>query len=224
MVEPRPPGLAQAPPALLNCIFRRDKWARDAASSPAADLSGAPAPHVNRSEAASRDEPIQRYALTALNNQIRKVEQAAKGTRNQTLTDAALSLGHLVAAGALSETVVRQFLENAGHACGLSKDDGIASVRSTIKSGLRAGMERPADLTKIGRRSDARRRSSTARLTSIGDQPSQQGGAGRLGDHADGGEPLTDLGNAQRFVKRHRGSFRSCPVLGWLAWVGARCR
>jgi len=34
--------------------------------------------------------------------------------------------------------------------------------------------------------------------------------------------PLTDLGNARRFVLRHGENFRSCPVIGWLAWAGNR--
>ena len=79
---------------------------------------------------------IRRYAVAALDNQVRKVEQAAKGSRNQTVNDAALQLGHLVAAGALSEAVVRQLLEDAACVCGLAKDDGIASVRSTVGSEL----------------------------------------------------------------------------------------
>lgn len=34
--------------------------------------------------------------------------------------------------------------------------------------------------------------------------------------------PLTDLGNAERFVERHRGRFLFCPTMGWLAWDGRR--
>jgi putative DNA primase/helicase len=34
--------------------------------------------------------------------------------------------------------------------------------------------------------------------------------------------PLTDLGNAERFVERYRGKFLWCSVLGWLAWDGKR--
>jgi putative DNA primase/helicase len=30
--------------------------------------------------------------------------------------------------------------------------------------------------------------------------------------------PMTDLGNAERFVERYRGLFRWCPALGWLWW------
>ena len=32
--------------------------------------------------------------------------------------------------------------------------------------------------------------------------------------------PLTDLGNAERWVRRHGGNFRFCPELGWFAWTG----
>jgi putative DNA primase/helicase len=209
MVAPRLSGLAEAPPGLLDCIFRRGKWARET-SAPATS-------HVADGDTASRDEGVRRYALAALDNQIRKVEAAGKGTRNQTLNDAVLSLGHLVAAGALPEAMVRQLLEEAASVCGLVKDDGVGAVRATINSALRAGMRQPANLADIGRRSAPRRRPSSA---TIGTQPSHQGKSEASRELAYAGEPLTDLGNAQRFVKHHGESFRSCPVLGWLGWVG----
>lgn len=34
--------------------------------------------------------------------------------------------------------------------------------------------------------------------------------------------PLTDLGNAERFVERHGGELRFCPEIGWLAWDSRR--
>jgi len=34
--------------------------------------------------------------------------------------------------------------------------------------------------------------------------------------------PLTDLGNAQRFIKRFGSRFRYVPEVGWLAWDGRR--
>jgi len=34
--------------------------------------------------------------------------------------------------------------------------------------------------------------------------------------------PLTDLGNADRFVARNRGKFLWCAAIGWLAWDGRR--
>jgi P4 family phage/plasmid primase-like protien len=34
--------------------------------------------------------------------------------------------------------------------------------------------------------------------------------------------PLTDLGNAERFLARHRDTVMHCPQLGWLVWDGMR--
>jgi putative DNA primase/helicase len=68
-------------------------------------------------------------------------------------------------------------------------------------------------------------------------QPSQTGGfgpnvlTGGRDEHAEDPaevdrrcafRPLTDLGNAERFVARHRGKFQWCAVIGWLAWDGKR--
>jgi putative DNA primase/helicase len=215
MVEPRPPSLAQAPPALLDCIFRRGKWARGVASSPA-DVSDAPAPAMSRSDAAPRDEAIRRYALAALDNEVKKVEQAGTGVRNQTLNNAALALGHLVAAGALPEAVVRQVLEDAARICGLDKDDGIASVRSTIKSGLRTGMGQATDLSKIGRRAHPRRPSGQA-ISGSGSGGGDADAAGTL-DRKLAMFKLTDMGNVERFLSRFGDEFKWSPAIGWLAW------
>lgn len=56
-----------------------------------------------------------------------------------------------------------------------------------------------------------------------GDGPpdGDRGGAGEL-DRRLAFFPLTDLGNAERFVERWRGKFLWCPALGWLAWDGRR--
>jgi putative DNA primase/helicase len=227
MVEPQPARPAEAPAALLDAIFRRGKWARDASVLSSIADSGPPALPAGQNDNEARDEAIRHYALAALENQVRKVERAGKGTRNQSLNDAALSLGHLVAAGALHEAVVRKMLEDAARTCGLAKDDGIASVRGTITSALKAGMAQPTDLSKIGQRARSRHR-RTATVDSRASQTQAPGGCdtgGHDGDVAEGGEhdfALTDLGNAERFISRHGVDFRWCPVIGALAWGGTR--
>ena len=58
----------------------------------------------------------------------------------------------------------------------------------------------------------------------------RQGGAGEARPPGDEGDwslrcarlPLTDLGNAQRFVLRHGDEFLFVPEWGWLAWDGRR--
>jgi putative DNA primase/helicase len=48
------------------------------------------------------------------------------------------------------------------------------------------------------------------------------GGVGDAFERRLGGFPLTDLGNAERFVARFKSRFLWCPALGWLAWDGKR--
>jgi predicted P-loop ATPase len=95
------------------------------------------------------DEATRRYALAALDDEARSIETAPNGSRNVTLNKAAFSLGQLVGAGALSESVVRATLEDAATSCGLVREDGVKSVRDTIASGLKAGMTNPRDMARL---------------------------------------------------------------------------
>ncbi len=135
-----PVALAAAPAALLDLILKTNDPPSPLASNSAT------------SRERNHGEAVRRYAIAALDRQAKAVEAAGEGTRNEALNNAALSLGHLVGAGALSESTVRGALEAAAAANGLVKDDGIGSVRATITSGLRAGIAQPADLSKIGTR------------------------------------------------------------------------
>ena len=85
-----------------------------------------------------------RYVQTALDAEAGTVRDATPGTRNPTLNVAAVKLGRLVP-HLVDEATVRQVLENAAADCGLVRDDGIRSVRRTITSGLRKGMQHPRD-------------------------------------------------------------------------------
>jgi hypothetical protein len=140
---------ARAPQKLIDCILRVGKWERPDRDGETVS-ERASARRVEASDA--RDAATRKYGLAALSKQTKLVEQAAAGTRNDALNKAALSLGHLVGAGVLSETVVRAALEDACQASGLAKDDGLKSVRDTITSGLKAGIAQPTDLSKIGTR------------------------------------------------------------------------
>jgi hypothetical protein len=85
------------------------------------------------------DEACQRYALAALKNESHKVASAQEGSRNSTLNNAALALGHLVGAGVLSEKEVWEALLAACGQNGLAKEDR-KGVQATIRSGLTAGI------------------------------------------------------------------------------------
>lgn len=149
---------AAAPPALLDLVLRRGKWAdagRGAAAS--GSISERAAAKVKRppvsagAGVAQLDEAVRKYALSALDSELSQVRGAAAGSRNDTLNIAALKMGQLVAAGALHEGFVRAALEDAAEACHLISDDGIASVRATIESGFRKGKSEPRQLDDIRR-------------------------------------------------------------------------
>jgi putative DNA primase/helicase len=214
--------LSEAPAALINLIIKR--------SEPPPSASEESEPARNYQASSDNSEAVRRYALAALDNQTKSVESAGPGTRNQALNNAALSLGHLVGAGALTEHTVRAALEGACTTNGLIKDDGIASVRATISSGLKAGIAQAADLSKIGQRARPRRpQSGPANPRSSEWRTSQAQHGGRDGDADVVGEQLnrrlaafklTDVGNVERFLARYCEAFRWCPAIGWLAWTG----
>jgi hypothetical protein len=83
------------------------------------------------------------YAQAALDNIGRELAKATPGGRNIELNNAALKMGHMVAAGWIGRAIVEGRLFDAATACGLTKDDGAHRARATIKSGLDAGEKVP---------------------------------------------------------------------------------
>jgi hypothetical protein len=83
------------------------------------------------------------FAEAALAKSIVEIEQAGRGTRNNTLNSVAYRLGRMIARGWIEELPVVDRLSQACHSNGLADDDGMGSVRSTIESGLSAGRAHP---------------------------------------------------------------------------------
>jgi hypothetical protein len=79
------------------------------------------------------------YGQTALNSELAKLGQASVGTRNETLNQAAYSLGQLVAGGELDHGAVSAALLGVALSIGLKEDE----TRRTIESGMRAGALEP---------------------------------------------------------------------------------
>lgn len=92
------------------------------------------------------DPDAEAYAKAALESESERVASAGHGERNDTLNRAAFSIGTLVGAGALDERIAAATLETAADICGLIEDDGLTSVQTTIKSGIRSGMKEPRDI------------------------------------------------------------------------------
>lgn len=93
------------------------------------------------------------YAEAALESEIDLLSSTFKGGRNTQLNNSAVSLGTLVAAGALSESRVIEELLSGCAANGLLQEDGHSRCMATIKSGLTFGRQHPRSIPERDYRS-----------------------------------------------------------------------
>lgn len=222
--------IAEAPAALVK-ILRGPK-----AAPPREDGAGG-GDSAARPPAAGVNERQRKYALAVLDNTIRSIEQAGSGTRNQALNDGAYTVARLVAAGALSEGMRAEVLA-AGHRNPGRDDRG--QVEATFESGWRAGLENPWDMREIGQGGSQGPPRAASAAPHPGRPPdgspsSRSGGRASDGPgRGSGGArtadldrecaflPLTDAGNAERFMARFGDRFLYVEEWGWLAWDGRR--
>jgi putative DNA primase/helicase len=175
------------PPELIRFVTER----QDHGGRPEAGSERKPSAQPTPSSSSARDAAQRRYALAALDSEARAVETAPKGGRNDRLNRAAFALGQLVGAGLLSESVVEAALEAAAERAGLAREDGIRSVRATIRSGLEDGIANPRPLDDIGRRAGEGRMGAALRPPPPDNPPDD----GRIPfdaaphPHTEGGEP-----------------------------------
>lgn len=88
------------------------------------------------------------YAAKALLDESRRVSEAPEGSRNNTLNEAAFSLGQLVGSGDIDEAIVRQYLTRAAQDAGLTDE---TEIESTITSGIKGGRLKPRSGDSRGR-------------------------------------------------------------------------
>ena len=105
-----------------------------------------PRPNEKGNGAPHADDNVYRYCRAALNNQRQHVAQASTGTRNQTLNDAALALGHLAHYAAFTEGEVRATLEAASEANGYIADDGRGAFEATFSGAWKDGLAEPREI------------------------------------------------------------------------------
>ncbi len=86
-----------------------------------------------------------RYGRAVLDRETRRVAQANRGQRNDTLNRAAFALGQLTAAGLLPAALAYAALFEAARQAGLDHDPGCGrrGIDRTIRSGLTAGARKP---------------------------------------------------------------------------------
>jgi Bifunctional DNA primase/polymerase, N-terminal len=128
-------ALTARPPAPLPAWLAR-ALARPAFTNPA-PAPAAPVPA----------DWLPAYVRAALAGELAHVAAATEGSRNHTLFTAAAVLSQLVADGALPAELVTAELEQAAERIGL----GRAETAATIRSGLRAGAQRPHTPGRSGR-------------------------------------------------------------------------
>ncbi len=208
-------GLTEAPAELIDAILRRGAFAK------------AGEPPARRSTPPSAGERARKYALSALDSEVRELRDAPDGTRNDRLNAAAFALGQLVGAGALSESIVIAALEDAASAW-----PNLKKSRGTIRSGLTAGMAQPRDLREVEAPTDRRDRPSRPPPPSEADAPNGAPSHDGRPGNGDGLSrdilmrcsefELSDTGNAHRLKAWFGEDLLHVHGLGWHVWDGQR--
>ena len=140
-------GYIVAPPS-RHADGHRYRWIRRIGSEfppPPAELERLVLPPVpEQSEHRQfRPEPIGRpYGRKVLEEELRSVAAAPRGTRNHALYQAGIRLYSLVAGGVLDRDEVEAGLRSAAEACHLLEDEP-AQTRRTLASAERTGMAHP---------------------------------------------------------------------------------
>lgn len=234
-------ALAPAPPELIEILrSRKRKTAPDAADAAAGAPSNVVPIGRGRAGGAAtdEDEALRKYALSALDGECQAIRTAASGKRNAALNEGAFKVATLVAAGVLDEAMALAGVRSAARANPGNDDDH--QLEATIRSGWTAGIEQPRDLGEIAAAARSRReRKSPPRSSrpappaeTENGEPSSHGGGKRVVETGKGQGaaltrecaflPQTDLGNLERFLKRHGRDFLFVEAWGWLAWDGRR--
>jgi hypothetical protein len=87
---------------------------------------------------------LDRYLAAAVAGELRRVDQAVNGNRNNALYQASVALGQLVAGGELAASDVTTKLVAAAVGRALHESD----AQRTVASGLRAGARKPRTVTR----------------------------------------------------------------------------
>lgn len=102
-------------------------------------------PGVHRPYVPSPDG-LHPYMSAVLRNTIEQLEQTGKGGRNDALNTAALTLGHWVAGGEISEAEAKASIRGTSLWAELVRDDGQATCEATLKSGFERGLQEPRNV------------------------------------------------------------------------------
>lgn len=129
-----------APPArLLDFIYKRGEFA-----PPKREVK-----KPNTSQISSDGGAVSKYCMAIAERHANDIRNCRPGSRNQTINDAAINMGHYVPHG-ISRDIAYSVLYDACIALGLQDDDKALKRGGTLDRALDAGMAEPADLSGIG--------------------------------------------------------------------------
>lgn len=158
---------------------------------------------------------LARYGAAVLNGEADDLARTLPGNRNKRLNDAGLKCGHyiphILERGRVEAELFAACETNGNR---LVDDKGVIAVRDTIKSGIEAGMREPRYPVDYGR--------DNGRPLRLVDRNGMvaRNEAPMLTAEA---FHLSDIGNAERLVRRHGRDLRYCRAWRkWLAWDGTR--
>jgi putative DNA primase/helicase len=140
----------EAPDALVEALRAPKGRANKPDTGGGTPTTPSSAPRSSASGAGA--EAARKYAMSALDRELRDLKAAPTGDRNNQINARSFSLGQLVGAGALDETLVRGMLQQAVATFGRDYEKCCQS----IENGLTAGMASPRDMREIMSRAEER--------------------------------------------------------------------
>lgn len=215
LVSPDVSDFPDAPPGLLDLVFRRGRF------SPALKPRS-----VGEYRALVDDKHVRRYCEVALSRAAGRVRALVKGQRNSEFNNIALGIGHLVGAGGIGRSEAYAALREAALAWGIGDDDKALKAGGTLDRALDDGAREPADLTHVGRREERDPERDKALMDAFGggmppaeavphdevtgeifdDAPPPDGGGGE-GGHEDEGEAYAEDKPPYRCLGFQRGVY-----------------
>lgn len=140
------------------------------------------------------DSSKEAYCRAALSNARRELSGMREGGRNDALNRMALGLAHLAHYGAFSEDEAMAALMAACQANGLWAEDGPRACENTFRSGWKAGLAQPKEISD-------RERPRSTRTNSRGDRRPEPPPIGEEPGHADPPEFITAAELEQKTFK-----------------------
>ena len=131
--------LPAAPARLLDLVYQRGDFAREARQNAPAGPHQRPPRHARVIGDDPGERAVRAYVRAALDRAAGDVASAVKGTRGHTLNAAAYGMAPFAALGVLTEREIFAALQDAADSSGLTSEDGERERDAKIRRGLDAG-------------------------------------------------------------------------------------